>query len=149
MNSSFKLIFQDGFGEMLCCSQWGSFTQTWKCLLLGSWKKSRQKIKIHCVLKTSHQGLSKACLILISNIKLQLNILYCAQVCHQKGRTSEMGNISDRKILSLGKLQTRKIFTFKEWMECVVFYTYPNSPVSLCWRWCDQQRTASVMLKIK
>lgn len=97
MNSSFKLILQDGFGEMLCCSQWGSFTQTWKCLLLGSWKKSRQKIKIHCVLKTSHQGLSKACLILISNIKLQLNILYCAQVYHQKGRTSEMGNISDRK----------------------------------------------------
>lgn len=98
MNSSLSLILQDGFGEMLCCSQWGSFIQTPKCLLLGCWKKSRQKLKMHCVLKTSHQGLSKACLIRIANIKLRLNILYCAQVCHQNGKTSEMGNIFDQKL---------------------------------------------------
>lgn len=113
-----------------------------KCLIVGFWKKSREKIKVNC-LKNITPVVAKGLF-----IKLQLGVLYRAQVCTERENFWNKKYIW-YKILSLGKLHTRKLFTSKKFMECFLFYTYPNSPVSLCWGWCDQQRTASVMLKIR
>lgn len=60
-----------------------------------------------------------------------------------------MGNLFDTKFSHWETYTQEKYLLLKKWMECVLFHTYPDSPVSLCRGWCDQQRTASVTLKIR
>lgn len=144
-NSSFKLTVQNGCDEIICCSQRGSLIQT-KCLIVEFWKKSKQKIWIHCLENITPlvvKGLFNPCC-------LSKTTPRCSRLCtglHRKGGVLKWEICLIQHSLT-GKLRRKKI-TFKKWMECVVFDTYPDSPVSLCWGCCDQQRTASVTLKTR